>query len=310
MATETTSMFASLNVGLQKQEACGTHATARFKAIACGVADVFRKSGAQAVGLVEVGDPEDGLPQQQSNLLKQHIRDALSPDISLQFHSDGVGSPYMLMSRQAVLGACRTDFTNVRVETGFLSQKWRKALCATFTGPGGEVQLWLVHLASSKNHKLSTAMRKEMLNKLQTATPTIIAGDLNTGESLLKDWMQQEGANFNPMLANSGAPDPRHGDHTIAVNAEMWQVTHNVGRSFESANEPHVSDNHDVVLIALKTRRPDLDELRSHLKEEKTPSEGGTTNFVACPKEEWPTTADADELGGAADHARPSVASR
>ena len=140
MASESTSVFASLNIGLSRQEACGKRSTKRFKAIARGVAEVFRKSGAQAMALVEVGDAENGLPPQQSTLLKQHIRDAL-PDIPLQFHSDGVASSYMLMSRKAVLGACRSVVTNVRIVSGFLSQKWRKASRATFAGPGGEVQL-------------------------------------------------------------------------------------------------------------------------------------------------------------------------
>jgi hypothetical protein len=75
-----------------------------------------------------------------------------------------------------------------------------------------------------------------MLNKLFTNKPTIIAGDINNGKGMLKDWIQHDGTKFNPWLADSGVEHPCRGDHTIAVNTEMWQVDHKVGRSFESAH--------------------------------------------------------------------------
>ena len=285
-ASEMTMVFASLNVGLQESEACGKNAERRFKAIACGVAKAFRHSRVQVMGLVEVGDAENGLPPQQSTLLKQHIRDALTPDKQFNFHSDAVGSLYMLLSRSAVLGACRIDFTNVRVVTGFLTQKWRKALRATFTGPGAEVDLWLVDLESSNDRKLTSIRRQEMLKKLLAHRPTIIAGDISTTEIMLCDWMQHDGARFNPSVACSGAKHPRHGDLTIAVNTIMWQVDHRVGRSFEPSDVGHVSDAHDMVCIALRARWADADELGGRPEEEASSSQD-------------PTTADVAELGGA-----------
>jgi hypothetical protein len=66
-----------------------------------------------------------------------------------------------------------------------------------------------------------------------------------------------------------------------------------------------------MVLIALRTPHTNVDELRCRLKNEKTTScdsitadvaeLGVTTDPVARPQEEGPTTADAGELGGATD---------
>ena len=117
-------IFASLNVGLQRSEACGEkNAERNFKAIARGVAKAFRNVGVHAMGLVELGGTVQGLPTQQSERLIEHIHAETAPDIQLDVHANAHGSPYMLLSNAAVLGACRV--TSVRLVKNFLQQKWR-----------------------------------------------------------------------------------------------------------------------------------------------------------------------------------------
>ena len=118
-----TTIFASLNVGLQRSEACGKNAERKFKAIARGVAEAFRNVGVHAMGLVEVGDAEQGLPTQQAERLMEHIHAETGPDIQLDVHANATGSPYMLLSKAAVLGACRVNFSNVRLVKGFVKQR-------------------------------------------------------------------------------------------------------------------------------------------------------------------------------------------
>ena len=98
------------------------------------------------------------------------------------------------------------------------------------------------------------AVRKEMLNHLESGRPTVIAGDINTSECVIRHWMQTTGAPFAPFLANSGAPDVQHGDYTIATNLFLWQVNHQIGKSFEAPNTRAidcVSDAHDMVCVIL-----------------------------------------------------------
>ena len=145
-------------------------------------------------------------------------------------------------------------------------------------------------------------VRKEMLTHLKTGRPTVIAGDINTSEFVMRHWMQTAGVAFSPSLACSGATPVLHGDYTIATTVFMWQAEHQVGKSFEADDAMPVdcvSDTHDMVCVVLSCvpqRNPittDVAELGGRPEGEASSSEG-------------PTTADVAELGGATDSvARP-----
>lgn len=316
-----TVVFASLNIGLNRSQACGKYATRRFTAIARGVQQAFERANVDAMGLVEVGDAAEGLPSREATQLLEIIQ-AQMPQMQLVVHANATGHPYILLSK----AGSRANLTDVRVVEGFLCQKYRKALRATFTGADGDVDLWLVHLASSSKRHLTMNVRRQMLSKLTTERPTVIAGDINTAEFVLRHWMQNAGAAFSPSLASSGATPPLHGDFTIATNVFMWQMEHQVGKSFEDARAPgvdRVSDAHDMVCVVLsvlvshgKAVTNDAAELGGRPGEEASSSEdsiaadaaelGGATDPVARSEEKAsssqdPTTADAAELGGATD---------
>ena len=297
MASEMHVVFASLNIGLPRSQACGQNAERKFKAIARGVQQAFERVKVDAMGLVEVGDAVEGLPAREAAQLLNIIRAQL-PGIELLVHAGATGHPYMLLSK----AGSNAILTDVRVIEGFVSQQYRKALRATLTKADGDVDLWLVHLASSSKRRLTMTVRREMLAKLATGRPTVIAGDINTEEFVLRHWMQDAGAAFAPSLASSGLPRPFPGDYTIATNVSMWQAEHQVGKSFEADDAMPVacvSDTHDMVCVVLSCvpqRNPittDAAELGGRPEGEASSSEG-------------PTTADAAELGGATDSvARP-----
>ena len=66
--------FASLNIGLQREQACSANGQRRFNAIARGVRRAFQEAEVDAIGLVEVGDKVQGLPRQQADQLVDTIR--------------------------------------------------------------------------------------------------------------------------------------------------------------------------------------------------------------------------------------------
>ena len=315
-----TVIFASLNVGLQRAQACGRNGEQRFKAIARGVQQAFEQVQVHVMGLIEVGDAILGLPAREAARLLQIIKDQM-PDLELVVHADATDSPYILLSK----AGSNVNLTNVRVVEGFVAQKWRKALRATLVEANGDMDLWLVNLASSKGRHLPITVRQEMLSHLATGKPTVVAGDLNTPEFMLRHWMQNDGAIFSPSLACSGATPALHGDYTIATNMFMWETEHKVGKSFTDANVPKVdcvSDAHDMVCVVLSyvTRSnpvtTDAAKLGGRPEEQASSSNdpitadaaelGDATPDMACPGEEAssaadPTTADAAELGAATD---------
>ena len=139
------------------------------------VQQAFDHTGVHAMGFVEVGDADDGLPAPQATRLLEVIR-AQMPDTQLVAHAEATGHPYMLLSK----ASSNARFTDVRVVSRFVSQTYRKALRATLAGAGRLVDLWLVHLASSGKRPLSDGVHRQMLSKLVTGRPTVIAGDINT----------------------------------------------------------------------------------------------------------------------------------
>ena len=246
-------MFASLNIGLQRAQACGRRADRRFRAIARAVREAFYTVKVTAIGLVEVGDAIQGLPAERSARLIEVIR-AEMPDTVLLVHADAVGHPYMLLSLR------RRVIEDIRVIDSFVSQKRRKALRATLLAPDGDgasslsVDLWLVHLASSKNHPLTASVRNQMLSKLKGDRPTLITGDLNTMEFMIRAWIQNEGRAFHSLLAQSPANTVRHGDYAVSANVYMWTVDHRIGKTFEPEDSEQIdrsSDAHDMVCVAL-----------------------------------------------------------
>ena len=293
-----TVIFASLNVGLHRAEACGKHADKKFRAIARGMREAFNSVKVHALGLVGVGDDEDGLSEAQAVQFMEIIQQEL-PNTPLDVHASPLTSPYMLLSKADM----KVDIRNVRVEQNFVSQSWRKALRATFVEADSEIDLWLVHLAISDRRQLSKAVSNQMLNHLESERPTVIAGDINTSECVIRHWMQNSGAPFAPFMATSGAPDVQHGDYTIATNLFLWQVNHQIGKSFEAPNTRAidcVSDAHDMVCVIWSC----MPQRRS-----KATSSSGNDDAAEGP------TADADELGDAADciadlHLHPDEAVR
>ena len=140
-----TVVFASLNIGLHKAQACGKNAVRRFRTIARGARRAFEQVKVDAMGLVEVGDAADGLPPHEAAQLLKTIR-AQMPFIQFVVHANATHHPYMLLSR----AGSNANFTNVRVVGCFVSQTWRKALHATLTEADGDVDFWLVHVARSE----------------------------------------------------------------------------------------------------------------------------------------------------------------
>ena len=256
LAAPPTVVFASLNIGLQRSQAGGKNAARKFTAIARGVHQAFETTKVDAMGLLEVGDAVEGLPAQQATQLLEIIR-AQMPHIQLVVHADATGHPYMLLSK----AGSNANLADVRVVEGFVSQTWRKALRATLTLADGDVDLWLAqlsHPAPGRCHRsLTMRVREEMLAHLATGRPTVIAGDINTSEFVMRHWMQSTGIPFAPSMANSGAPHVQHGDHTIAAKVSLWQVDHQVGKSFEDPGMQAidcVSNAHDMVCIILSSR--------------------------------------------------------
>jgi len=201
------------------------------------------------MGLVEVGDAVEGLPAREADELLEVIQASCS-NTQLVVHANATGHPYIFLSK----AGSNANITDVRVVEGFVTQEWRKALRATLTEADGDVDLWLVHLASSKERHLPISVRKQTLSYLETRRPTVIAGDINTSQFLLRDWMRGRGAAFSPSLASSGVSPPLHGDFTIATNMLMWQMPHQCGKSFQDAGMhrlDRVSDNHDMVCVGL-----------------------------------------------------------
>jgi hypothetical protein len=231
-------VFSSLNIGLQKAQAGGKKADRRFRAIARGVRDAFQLVGVQVMGLCEVGESRPGfcggLSPDQSRQLLDAIQAAM-PDVALEVHADAIGYPYMLLSKQGI----DVNVTNVRVVDNFLRQGYRKAVRATLVNPGSDgapslsVDVWLIHLASSRNHDLNDTVRGEMLSYLTTGHPTVITGDINTSELLLRQWIQRSGMGLHVLLARSPAIKVEHGDIAISANVFMWHVPHRVGKSFD-----------------------------------------------------------------------------
>ena len=275
--------FASLNIGLVRQQACSGNGQRRFNAIARGVARAFQEGEVDVIGLVEVGDKVQGLPRQQADALVDTIR-AHMQDTKLCVHVSAEGHPYMLLSKVE----SKINFTNVRVVKDFVSDRWRKAVRATYTDAGDEVDLWLVHLASG-TPKLKNSIRKQMLAHLATGRPTVIAGDINTQEFVMRHWMQTNPASV-PKLASSGADTVRHGDFTISSKMLMWQKVLKIGRTYE--DECHrldrTSDNHDMVCVALKRNPAATDAVELGGRPEPTEEEA---------TEEDDSAAEAAELG-------------
>ena len=166
-----------------------------------------------------------------------------------------------------------------------------------------------------------------MLSKLATGRPTVIAGDVNTFELVMRHWMQTSGKHYNSSLARSPAAKTRHGDFTIAANVFMRSREHRVGRSFDEANAlaiDSVSDAHDMVCVVLTT----IDSQGTSVAP-SSPIDLVTADAVklGCHAEstalpsDLPVTIDAAELGshsgtfGAADpvgdlHLEPAECSR
>ena len=296
VASEMNVVFASLNIGLPRSQACGQNAERKFKAIARGVQQAFERVKVDAMGLVEVGDAVEGLPAREAAQLLNIIR-AQMPNTQLDVHAAATGHPYMLLSK----AGSNANLTNVGIVDVFVAPTHRKALRATLTEEDGVVDLWLVQLVSSNKSRLTMSMRRQLLSYLATGRPTVMAGDINI-DHVLRHWMQDVGAAFTPSLASSGVPRPFPGDYTIATNVFMWQAEHQVGKSFEADDAMPVdcvSDTHDMVCVVLSCvpqRNPittDAAELGGRPEGEASSSEG-------------PTTADAAELGGATDSvARP-----
>ena len=276
-------IFASLNVGLHAQQACGYNGARRFRAIARGVQQAFERVKVDAMGLVEVGDCVDGLPAQQAAELIDSIR-AQMHRTDLVVHADATGHPYILLSK----AESNVDVRDVRIVRGFVHQKERKALRATLVDADGGVDLWLVHLASSIEKRLTMRVREQMLDILATNTPTVVAGDINTPECILRQWMDDNDATNSLSLACSGASPTLHGDFTISNNVMMWQTEHQVGKSFQDDHlQPAdcVSDAHDMVCVVLITvDTTDATALGDQPEGEPSPSDN-------------PTTADAAEFG-------------
>ena len=84
--------FASLNIGLQRDQACHRNGQRRFNAIAWGVRRAFQEAEVDAIGLVEVGDKVQGLPRQQADQLVDTIR-AHMEDIELCDHARANSHP-------------------------------------------------------------------------------------------------------------------------------------------------------------------------------------------------------------------------
>ena len=276
-------IFASLNVGLHAQQACGHNGARRFRAIARGVQQAFERVKVHVMGLVEVGDSVDGLPAQQAAELIDSIR-AQMHRTDLVVHADAAGHPYILLSK----ADSNVDIRDVRIVRGFVHQRERKALRATLADADGGVDLWLVHLVSSIEKRLTMRVREQMLAILATSRPTVIAGDINTPECILRQWMDDNDATYSPSLACSGASPTLHGDFTISNNVMMWQTDHQVGKSFQADHlQPAdcVSDAHDMVCVVLTiVETADATVLGGCSEEEASPSDD-------------PTTADAAELG-------------
>ena len=76
-------------------------------------------------------------------------------------------------------------------------------------------------------------VREQTLDILAKNTPTVVAGDINTPECILRQWMDDNDATNSLSLACSGASPTLHGDFTISNNVMMWQTAHQVGKSFE-----------------------------------------------------------------------------
>ena len=282
LATPPTVVFASLNIGLQRLQACGRNAVRRFRGIARWVQQAFQRVKVDAMGLVEVGDAHQGLPEHAAAQLLDTIREHMQ-DIQLVVHANATGHPYMLLSKEG----SHANFADVCIV-----QTERKALRARLTWADGDVDLWLVKLASSPRQRLTMRVRQEMLSHLTTGRPTVIAGDINIPEFVLRQWMQNDGAIFSPSLACSGATPALHGDYTIATNVFMRRREHQIGISFKDARVQWAdcgSDAHDMVCVVLSmSDTTDAAELGDRPEEEASSS----TN---------PTTADAAELGGATD---------
>ena len=320
LATPPTVVFASLNIGLQRDQACGRNAQRKFNAIARGIQQAFERVRVDAMGLVEVGDAVDGLPQHEAAQLLDTIR-AHMPDIQLVFHANATGHPYMLLSK----AGSNANLTDVRVVQGFVGQQDRKALRARLAWADGVVDLWLVNLASSRQWRLTMNVRQGMLAHLATGRPTVIAGDIHTQEFELHHWMRNAGAAFSPCLACSGANPPLYGDYTIATKMLMWELDHRIGKSFEAEGVPpvdRVSDAHDMVCVVLsctpQRKRVTTDAAALGCRPEEVASSSraptaadgavldNATDPVASPEEDTSSsedsaTADADELGGATD---------
>ena len=99
-------------------------------------------------------------------------------------------------------------------------------------------------------------VREQTLDILATNTPTVVAGDINTPECILRQWMDDNDATNSLSLACSGASPTLHGDFTISNNVMMWQTEHQVGKSFQDDHlQPAdcVSDAHDMVCVVLMT---------------------------------------------------------
>jgi len=90
--------FASLNIGLQRAQAKGHNRQRRFNAVAQGVRRAFLEAEVDAVGLVEVGDKMEGLPQEQADQLLRTIRAHLK-EIQLRAHVCAEDHAYMLLSK-------------------------------------------------------------------------------------------------------------------------------------------------------------------------------------------------------------------
>ena len=136
-ASEMTVIFASLNIGLPRSQACGRNAQRRFRAIARAVQQAFEVVKVDAMGLVEVGDAVQGLPGREAAELLEIIR-AQMAHIQLVVHADATGHPYMLLSK----AGSNANLTDVRVQKGFVDQDYRKALRATLREADGDVDLW------------------------------------------------------------------------------------------------------------------------------------------------------------------------
>ena len=138
-ASEMSVVFASLNIGLQRFQASGRKADRKFQAIARAVQQAFERVHVHAMGLVEVGDAVQGLPEERATRLLQLIRAEMSRT-ELVVHANATGHPYMLLSK----AGSNVTFRDVRVVAGFVNQAHRKALRATMAGADCVVDLRLV----------------------------------------------------------------------------------------------------------------------------------------------------------------------